>query len=238
MRVIGIIPARMASTRFPGKPLALIAGRPMVQHVYEAVARSKTVFPYYIAAESPEMFRACADLGMEFIVTRYECRNGTERVHDAMRNLSKRTGDIVINVQADEPTIRPESLDALALVFNDPAVQIASLCFKLSNPAFVYNINRVKVMLEETGDALFFARRITSPGAWRSFRQHVGVYAYRREVLSRLCELSPNGDLEQVAWMRAGYKIRMLEIPYETVAVDIPADIALAEAAVVAHRTS
>jgi len=238
MRAIGIIPARMASARFPGKPLAGIAGHPMLWHVWRAVKSAGTIHPCYVATDSPGIRTTCIELGMDYILTSAFCKNGTERVHDAMRNLSNREGDIVINVQADEPTIRPESLDALALVFNDPAVQIASLCFKVSNPAFIYNINHVKVMLGETGDALFFARRITSPGAWRSFRQHVGVYAYRREVLDRLCELPPNGDLEQVAWMRAGYKIRMLEIPYETVAVDVPADIALAEAIVSARTRS
>lgn len=229
MRVIGIIPARMASTRFPGKPLAPIAGKPMLWHVYHAAGGSRFLSSIFVATADKEIIDWCEFFGVKYIITRSDCRNGTERCNDAMRQLAQRDpDDIVINIQCDEPLIRPESLDALAQLFNDPKVEIASLCFAPSGKNYISNPNRVKVLVGEDGKAICF-KRIVEDIDWRLYRQHVGIYAYRRDVLRRIAPLEPIGDLEQLALMMMGYKIKMLEIPYATVAIDTPEDIPRAE---------
>ena len=223
-RAIGIIPARMESTRFPGKPLAPIAGNPMLRHVCDAVSRSRTLYPHSVASDSPEIIEACKAWGVPTIPTSRSCLTGTERVHDALRHLSNREGDIVVNVQGDEPTIRPESLDALVETFADTRVNIASLYYCPVQASDIGDRNRVKVLVGADGNALFFTRTATAP-LWRLYGVHVGVYAYRRDVLTRLVRLPQSGDLEQVAWMQNGYGIRMVETGYETAAVDAPEDV-------------
>jgi len=235
MRVIGIIPARMASTRFPGKPLALVAGKPMLVHVWRATAiQSKLIESCYVATADREIIDWCEFLGVKYLVTRADCRSGTERCHDAMRQLKSLPGDIVVNVQCDEPAVRGESLDELVRAFADPAVGIASLCFAPTGPEFIADRNRVKVLVGGDGYALGFWRSIHQSALWRSYRQHVGVYAYQREVLAEIAGLEPCGDLEQEAWMRAGCRVRMIEIPYETASVDRPGDVPGAERALAA----
>jgi 3-deoxy-manno-octulosonate cytidylyltransferase (CMP-KDO synthetase) len=229
MRFIGIIPARMASTRFPGKPLAPIAGKPMLRHVWDAVAASKSITPFYVATDSAEIADYCEQNKITYIETARTCRNGTERCHDAMRSLAMRDpDDIVVNVQGDEPLIRPESLDALCQAFTSE-VKIASLYFVPSAPAFCADRNRVKVLVGESGDALAFTRSVTASGLWKLYGQHIGVYAYRRDLLPRLVKMEPVGDLEQLAWMRERIPVRMVKIGYETVAVDRPEDVAEVE---------
>lgn len=236
MRAIGIIPARMGSTRFPGKPLAELHGRPMVEWVYREAAATELLEPVFVATPDAEILACCRERRIPAIPTSAGCRNGTERVNDAMRQLAQRDPDeIVLNIQGDEPTIRPEALDALARAFNDPEVRIASLYFKPAAAGFTSDRNRVKVLVDEAGDALFFSRSILAGAQWRAYGQHVGIYAYRREILAALAELEPSPSLEQLAWMRAGYKIRMVELDGETVAVDTAEDLRRAEAALAAR---
>jgi 3-deoxy-manno-octulosonate cytidylyltransferase (CMP-KDO synthetase) len=213
----------MASTRFPGKPLALVNGMPMIWHVWRAVSATRLIYPHYIATPDREIIETCERLKMAHVLTSSDCRSGTERANDAMRHLKALEGDIVVNIQADEPMIRPESLDELVRIFADPTVKVASLCCEPPRERFMRDRNRVKVIIGDDGKAASFQRGPVSP--YLKCRQHVGVYAYRREVLAEIADLEPSGDLEQEAWMKAGYKIRMIEIPYRTVAVDVPADI-------------
>lgn len=228
MRAIAIIPVRMGSSRFPGKPLAMIAGRTMLRWVYDAAAAAELVFQVFVATPDREIVEHCEREGMKYILTGAGCRNGTERVNDAMRQFAQRDADeIVVNVQGDEPMIRPGTLNDLARAFTDPAVKIASLFFRPAGAAgFIADTNRVKVLVNGQGDAALFTRTVHQAYLWRSYGQHVGVYAYRREILTELVQLPTAGDLEQVAWMRAGRRIRMVEIPYETAAVDCPGDLA------------
>lgn len=230
MRAIGIIPARMASTRFPGKPLAELAGRPVVEWVWLAAKKSRNLFQAFVATPDPEIVEACATRGMPYIVTARTCRNGTERCHDAMRQLAQREPDeVVLNIQGDEPLLRPESIDALIDAFLDPAVKIASLCHRPAGRDEVRDPNRVKVISKENGDAFSFSRR--APRAAVGHRIHVGVYAFRRRILTELARLPVAKDLEQTAWLRAGYGIRMVEIDYRTCPIDRPEDLAQAEIA-------
>lgn len=229
MRFIGIIPVRMESVRFPGKPLTPIAGKAMVHRVYDAIVASRSIWPYYIATDSAEIEDYCRREKLNYILTARTCRNGTERCHDAMRQLAMRDpDDVVVNIQGDEPLIRPESLDALAQAFA-PEVNIASLYFMPTAPEFMGDRNRVKVLVGESGDALAFTRQATAMALWKLYGQHVGVYAYRRDLLARLIKMEPVGDLEQLAWMRERIPVRMVEIGYETWAVDRPEDVAEVE---------
>jgi 3-deoxy-manno-octulosonate cytidylyltransferase (CMP-KDO synthetase) len=226
MRAIGIVPARMASARFPGKPLVPIAGKPMLWYVWRAAVESLLLEPVFVATADADIMEWCELAGAKFLLTRADCRNGTERCHDAMRQLAQRDRDeIVVNIQGDEPTIQPDMLDALARAFYDPTVKIASLCFRPSGPEFASNPNRVKVLVGPDKDALGFYRSIHLTHLWRAYHQHIGVYAYRREILAQIAGLDAPGTLEQVAWMNAGYPIRMVEVEGETIAVDRPEDI-------------
>ena len=225
MRAIGVIPARMASTRFPGKPLAKIGGREMLLRVWDVVSASRLLWPNYVATPDHEIALLCIRERIPFIVTAAACSTGTERVIDAMRQPSFKEGDVVVNVQGDEPTVRPESLDALVEAFADPEVNIASLYFHPENAAGISDRNRVKVLVDEAGDALCFTRSASAP-MWRLYGIHVGVYAFRRRLFSVLREIPPDVDLEQNAWMRAGLRLHMIEIPYATAPVDCPGDVA------------
>lgn len=236
MRAIGIIPARMGSARFPGKPLAELHGRPMVWWVYRAAAATELLEPVFVATPDAEILDCCRERRIPAIPTSAGCRNGTERVRDALRQLAQRDPDeVVLNIQGDEPTIGPGALDALARAFVDPEVRIASLYFRPAGPGFIADRNRVKVLVGDGGDALFFSRSVLAGQQWRAYGQHVGIYAYRRAVLAELAELEPSPSLEQLAWMRAGYRIRMVELEGETVAVDTPEDLRRAESALAAR---
>jgi 3-deoxy-manno-octulosonate cytidylyltransferase (CMP-KDO synthetase) len=223
MRATGIIPVRMDATRFPGKPLADLRGKPVVRWVWDALGGAGLIYPRYVATPDPEIIAYCEAEGIEYLTTARSCRNGTERVYDSMRQLAFRSDEIVINVQGDEPTIRPESLDELARAFNDPSVEIASLFHRPVGHAYMRDANRVKVILQDNGDAFAFTRQ---PVRWNSRHGiHVGVYAYRRAMLPLIAALVGHSSLEQTAWLRAGKSIRMIEIPYETQAIDCPGDI-------------
>lgn len=237
MRAIGIIPARMGSTRFPGKPLAKILGLPMLGWVYEAAKDSQLLFQTYVATPDLEIKEFCEASRIPYIITARECRNGTERVHDAMRHLAARDEDeVIVNIQGDEPAIRPESLDLLVRAFQDPRTEIATL-YRPGIAGASRDTNRVKVVVQDSGDAFSFSRRPPHKALLKAAGLHIGVYAYRRQILAELAELIPAGDLEQTAWMTAGRKIRMVPIDYDTAAVDSPEDLARAEEAIAVGLT-
>ncbi|MBE3040273.1 MAG: 3-deoxy-manno-octulosonate cytidylyltransferase [Chloroflexi bacterium] len=233
-RAIGIIPARMESTRFPGKPLALINGKPMIQHVYDSITESQLITPYYVATDSPEICEACERSGMGYIITASDCRNGMERAADAMRQLSNREDDVVVIVQADEPMIKGWMLDELVGAFNDKSVQIASLMVRPYSRADLDDDNNVKVMADPSDkNALWFNRHSV---VGTEERIHVGVYAYRRDTLIHLSKCPPWGPelqqrLEQYRAINEGFNIRMIEVPGRLISVDIPSDIGRVEAA-------
>jgi 3-deoxy-manno-octulosonate cytidylyltransferase (CMP-KDO synthetase) len=225
MRAVGIIPCRMASTRFPGKPLAMINGVPMVRRVYEAVKKTEFIYPIYVATPDQEIIDYCQSQGIPVIVTSGECGNGTERCNDAMRQLAARDPDeVVINIQGDEPMVRPESLDALVRAFDDPLVQIASLYFRAPDYALLMNENRVKVTVSHYGKAAKFSRRYDAYTGSGEVGIHVGVYGYRRPVLAHISNL-PRTSLEQTAWLDEGWQIRMVKTEHASHPVDVPGDI-------------
>jgi 3-deoxy-manno-octulosonate cytidylyltransferase (CMP-KDO synthetase) len=233
-RAIGIIPARMESTRFPGKPLALINGRPMIKHVYDAVKGADLIFPQYVATDSLEICETCERLKMEYIITSSDCRNGTERAADAMRQLQCRDGDVVVIVQSDEPMIKGWMLDELVGAFNDKSVQIASLMVRPYSQTDLDDENNVKVMVDPSDKNALWFNRQSSVGIDEMI--HAGVYAYRRDTLLHLAKCPPWGlelrqHLEQYRALNEGFNIRMIEVPGRLISVDIPSDISRVEAA-------
>lgn len=233
-RASGIIPARMQSTRFPGKPLALINGKTMLQRVYDSVTESHLITPRYVATDSPEICEVCERLKMEYIITSMDCRNGSERAADAMRQLQFREDDVVVVVQCDEPMIKGWMLDELVGAFNDKSVQIASLMVRPYSQEDIDDENNVKVMADPSDkNALWFNRHSV---CGMDDMIHIGVYAYRRDTLIHLSKCPPWGRelqqrLEQYRALNEGFNIRMIEVPGRLISVNVPEDIAKVEAA-------
>jgi len=237
--VLAVIPARFDSTRFPGKPLARIAGKPMIQHVYERTACASGIDETVVATDDPRIADAVRNFKGHVEMTSVEARSGTERVAEVARN---RNAQVVINVQGDEPLIEPEMLAPLAEFLKaHKAVPMASLMTKLKTED-AGNPNVVKVVTDQDGFALYFsrapipferagppARRPAGPG-WK----HLGIYGYQRRFVMQFPSLKPTPleQLEQLEQLRAlenGYKIKLLETPIDTLGVDTPEDLAKVE---------
>lgn len=240
VRVLILIPARYASTRFPGKPLAEIGGKPMIQHVVE---KAKTVTEDVYVATDDERIQACVEsFGGCAIMTSAEHRSGTDRCYEAFQKVVAVTGktyDVVVNIQGDEPFIRPEQVCHLVSCFEDPEVQIATLGKKFENNSDIFDPNKVKVVFSAQGTALYFSRsaipfcRGVEQNEWLSvtpFYKHVGMYAYRPQVLKEITALSPGvlekaESLEQLRWLENGYKIAIRVTDHESIGIDTPEDL-------------
>ena len=233
-RVLAVIPARYASTRFPGKPLAPIAGQPMIQRVVERVRRAGRVTRVLVATDDDRIRKAVEDFGGEAILTRPDHRAGTDRVAEVAAHVE---ADIYLNVQGDEPVMDPAVVDALveALV-DDKAVSVGTSCTAIVQPKDIMDPNVVKVVRDFDSNALYFSR---APIPWVRDRgesvaarhwKHLGLYAFRREALLEYPTLPPGElerieQLEQLRWLENGFRIRVVETDYDAVSVDVPADI-------------
>lgn len=245
MEVLILIPARYASTRFPGKPLAMIGGKPMVQHVVEkAAAVSENV---YVATDDGRIYDCVIGFGGKAVMTSTEHRSGTDRCYEAYRHVVEQTGkkyDVVVNIQGDEPFIQPEQVKALVACFEDDKVEIATLAKRFEQNADIFDPNKVKVVCSAKGTALYFSRsaipfcRGIEKECWLEmtpFYKHVGMYAYRPEVLKEITTL-PQGrlekaeSLEQLRWLENGYTIAVRETAHESIGIDTPEDLKRAEA--------
>lgn len=245
MEVLVLIPARYASTRFPGKPLAMIGGKPMVQHVVEkAAAVSENV---YVATDDGRIYDCVIGFGGKAVMTSAEHRSGTDRCYEAYRHVVEQTGkkyDVVVNIQGDEPFIQPEQVKALVACFEDDKVEIATLAKRFEQNADIFDPNKVKVVCSAKGTALYFSRsaipfcRGIEKECWvemTPFYKHVGMYAYRPEVLKEITAL-PQGrlekveSLEQLRWLENGYTIAVRETAHESIGIDTPEDLKRAEA--------
>lgn len=245
MEVLILIPARYASTRFPGKPLAMIGGKPMVQHVVEkAAAVSENV---YVATDDGRIYDCVIGFGGKAVMTSAEHRSGTDRCYEAYRHVVEQTGkkyDVVVNIQGDEPFIQPEQVKALVACFEDDKVEIATLAKRFEQNADIFDPNKVKVVCSAKGTALYFSRsaipfcRGIEKECWLEmtpFYKHVGMYAYRPEVLKEITAL-PQGrlekaeSLEQLRWLENGYTIAVRETAHESIGIDTPEDLKRAEA--------
>lgn len=240
MKFIAIIPARYASSRFPGKPLALIDGKPMIEHVYGRV--SEYFETCCVATDDRRIADAVAGFGGKYVMTSPDHKSGTDRCAEALDKMEDMTGtvyDVAVNVQGDEPFVCGEHLSAISSAFGDPGTQIATLVKRFAEGEDVFNPNTPKVVVSAKGRALYFSRspvpyvRGKEPGEWLSgtvFYKHIGLYAYRTGVLRELTGL-PQGELEeaesleQLRWLEYGYDIEVREVGSENMAVDTPEDL-------------
>ncbi|MEW6433742.1 MAG: 3-deoxy-manno-octulosonate cytidylyltransferase [Myxococcota bacterium] len=235
-----VIPARYAAQRFPGKPLALIAGKPMVQHVYERCGEARCFSRILVATDDARIVDAVKAFGGEAMLTSPACASGTDRVAEVARALKLPPEAVVVNVQGDEPAVHPESLAILARVFDSDAVEMATLVRPLKESERA-NPNVVKVVRDEAGNALYFSRadipfQRDAGGAPPPRWAHLGLYGYRAHVLERLSTLPPTAleraeSLEQLRALGNGVAIACAVTRHATQAVDTPGDVALAEAA-------
>lgn len=239
LRFVAIIPARYASTRFPGKPLVDIGGKTMIQRVYDQV--SKVINDVYVATDDERIFDKVRSFGGKVIMTSDAHRSGTDRCYEAFTKLDD-WFDVVINVQGDEPFIQPEQIEALKNCFADDETQIATLVKKITDKDGVevlFNPNTPKVVIDKQNNALYFSRspipykRGSDEKNWMAehdYYKHVGVYAYRSEVLSQIVQMPPSKlelaeSLEQLRWLENGLKIKAGFTDVETVGIDTPEDL-------------
>jgi len=233
---VAIIPARYQSSRFPGKPLALVAGRSMLEHVWSACRRSGAFERTLIATDDDRIAQAARGFGAEVVMTSSTCSSGTDRVAEVAAGLPGL--EVVIAVQGDEPTLRPEVLAQLATAFDNRQVQMATVIRPLQ-PHERANPNVVKVVRAQNGDALYFSRADIPFGLHESPSltrfAHIGIYGFRRRILEKLSSLPPSAleqaeSLEQLRALEHGIAIRCVITPFATASVDVPEDIARAEA--------
>jgi len=227
--------------RLPGKPLVPLAGKPMVQRVWERVRRASNISRVIVATDDERIRLAVAAFGGEAVITRREHRSGTERIAEVAAGAALAGEEIFVNVQGDEPLIEPAAVDAaVEAIVSDPDVSIATIAVPIARPADIMDPNVVKVVLDFDDNALYFSR---APIPWVRDRnapvharhlKHLGLYAFRRSALLDIPTL-PVGDLErveqleQLRWMENGYKIRVAETPFDSVSVDVPEDISRVE---------
>lgn len=239
MKFIGIIPARYASTRFPGKPLADMKGKYMIQRVYEQAC--KVLDRVCVATDDERIFNAVQSFGGQVVMTSTEHRSGTDRCFEAYTNLGGRE-DVVINIQGDEPFIKPEQIESLIACFDSPQTQIATLVrpFEAAEGyEALANPNSPKVVMNEHREALYFSRSIipylrgVEPTEWparHTYYKHIGMYGYRADVLARITRLPQSSlemaeSLEQLRWLQNGYTVKVGITTQETIGIDTPADL-------------
>lgn len=231
MKTVAVIPARFASTRFPGKPLALINGRPMVQRVYEQCAKAKLVDRIIVATEDERIIDCVTGFGGEAVMTSSKHHSGTDRVIEAVKNIKC---DIVVNVQGDEPFIDPSSIDKVVKPFSeDRSVQVATPAVKFKNIDDVKDPNKVKVIVDKNGYGIYFSRSpIPFDGYEERFNylKHIGIYSFRKNFLLKFGSLKKTPlelkeRLEQLRIIENGYKIKVVLIGKDSIAIDTPEDI-------------
>lgn len=239
MKFIAIIPARYASTRFPGKPLADMGGKPMIQRVYEQVKRA--VHDVWVATDDSRIFETVKAFGGKAVMTSTEHRSGTDRIQEAYSKIGE-DFDVVINVQGDEPFIQPEQIESLKECFDSKDVELATLVkpFKKEDGFDVlFNPNSPKVVINKENEAIYFSRSIVPyirdahHTEWldkHTFYKHIGMYAYRVDVLKEITQLPQSSlekaeSLEQLRWIENGYRIRVGYTDVETIGIDTPEDM-------------
>ena len=238
MRVLGIIPARYGSTRFPGKPLAMIGGKTMIHRTYDQVVKS-SLDSVIVATDDQRIFDEVRDFGGQVVMTRSDHRSGTDRCREALDAMHDEY-QAVVNIQGDEPFIDPRQIDALAELIRHDDVELATLVKVIEDQETLLNPNVVKAVLDKDGNALYFSRhpipfvRGTSPESWLQqtvFYQHIGMYAYKSNALRRVASLLPGQleqaeSLEQLRWLENGFRIRVaVSDIHSSIAIDTPSDL-------------
>ena len=244
MNFIAIIPARYASTRFPGKPLAMLGEKSVIQRVYEHVTKQ---LPACVATDDERIFEHVKSFGGHVVMTRSDHKSGTDRIEEAVEKLQLAkefeiddNDTVIVNVQGDEPFIQPEQIKALCDCFNDPTTDIATLGIKFKTLEAIKNPNSPKIILDNMGFAMYFSRSVIpyvrgkEEAEWPQsfdFLKHIGMYAYKRNILKEVTSLPQSSleiaeSLEQLRWLQNGYKIKVGETTQETIGIDTPEDLA------------
>ncbi len=238
MNAIGIIPARFASSRFPGKPLADILGKPMIQWVYERACRAKLLEKVIVATDDQRIFDAVTNFNGNVVMTSPTAANGTERIAEVTQNLDAK---LIVNIQGDEPLIDPDVIDQLVVLMKEnPAAPVGTLVKKIEDAENLINPNIPKVVVDKDFYALYFSRSIipfhrdrADQRKWirnEKYYQHIGLYIYRREFLLKFVKLPMSNlerieRLEQLRILENGYKIKVALTETDSIGVDVPSDI-------------
>lgn len=234
-RVICIIPARYSSSRFEGKPLADIAGKPMIQHVYERVLRSKSVSHVAVATDDERILSAVKKFGGNAIPTSDRHRSGTDRIAEAIQCLDLEDSDIVVNIQGDQPLFHPSQIDeVVAPLLDDSLLDFCTLVYRIRREEEIHHPNAVKVVFDDDHFALYFSRAaipyVRDKNNEVSYYKHHGIYSYRKDFLVTFTGL-PEGylekleALEQLRALENGYKIKVVETEHDSVEVDTPEEL-------------
>jgi len=237
-KVIVVIPARYGSTRLAGKPLISLAGKPMIQRVYERAKMAQRAERVIVATDDERILKAVEEFGGEARMTRTEHRTGTERIAEV---AAREEGDVFVNVQGDEPLLDPGTIDvAVDALMEEPQASISTVATAIKTPGDIMDPNVVKTVLDFDGNALYFSRapipwvRDTASKIQVRHLKHLGLYVFQREALLEYATL-PQGELErieqleQLRWMENGWKIRVAEVEHDAVSVDVPEDVARVE---------
>ena len=237
-KVVVVIPARYGSTRLPGKPLVLLAGKPMIQRVYERAKMAERADRVIVATDDERIVKAVEGFGGEARMTRTEHRTGTERVAEV---AAHEQGDVFVNVQGDEPLLDPGAIDvAVNALLEEPKASIGTVATPIKTPGDIMDPNVVKVVLDFDGNAIYFSRapipwvRDTASKIQVRHLKHLGLYVFQREALLEYPTL-PQGELErieqleQLRWLENGWKIRVAEVEHDAVSVDVAEDVARVE---------
>lgn len=231
MKSIGVIPARYASSRLPGKPLADIAGKTMIEHVYRRAEQAKSLQAIYVATDDQRIYQSVRSFGGNVVMTREDHRSGTDRIAEAVGELDV---DVVVNIQGDEPLLDPAEIDAVVAPFvGRPDLEMTTAAVAITDPRDVADPSVVKVVLNLRGDALYFSR-LPLP-FYRSVEdgphlKHIGLYAYRKEFLLTYARLAPTPletieQLEQLRVLENGYRIHVVLTEKDAISVDTPEDL-------------
>lgn len=246
MKVVVIIPSRYQSSRFMGKPLADVLGKPMIQHVYERVLRSKTASMAAVATDDRRIFEAVEKFGGRVILTSPDHPSGTDRIAEAVETLGLAGTDIVVNIQGDQPTFEPSQIDEVVQpLLEDSTVDFSTLIYRIRRDEEVSDPNAVKVVFDKDRFALYFSRAtipfVRDRGGKADYWKHHGIYAYRKSFLIAFTKL-PQGTLEklealeQLRALEHGHRIKVVETEFDSIEVDTPADLERVRALVAAQN--
>ena len=240
MRILGIIPARYASTRFPGKPLTIINGKSMIQRVYEQALKAEMLNDVVVATDDDRIYDAVLSFGGKVVMTSSEHKSGTDRCAEVVKTINDKY-EAVVNIQGDEPFINPEQINQIASLISQKDSQIASLCKPIKDADELFDNNVVKVVFDIKGNALYFSRHTipfmrnveNEARSWmnsHTFYKHIGIYAYKTDVLEQISqltqsELEMSESLEQLRWLENSYRIIMGITEYESYSIDTPRDV-------------
>ncbi|MFW6380982.1 MAG: 3-deoxy-manno-octulosonate cytidylyltransferase [Bacillota bacterium] len=230
MESVAVIPARYQSQRFPGKPLAGIAGYPMIQHVYRRVARVKDLDRVIVATDDRRIYETVKGFGGEVVMTSVEHRSGTDRIAEVALGLS---ADVIVNVQGDEPLIKPGMVSAAIQPFyGDDSLKMSTLKKEIADSSELEDPNVVKVVCDREGNALYFSRSLLpySRGQRPTYFKHIGLYVYDRQFLLEYSQMQPTPlekteRLEQLRVLENGYRIKVIETEEDSIGVDTPEDV-------------